>query len=312
MASINYCICFICVLYGRFLEIWAKIMTRDEILKILTEKSDLPPLPEILLKLQNLINDPESELEEIARLIETEPVLSGRLIKLANSVLYGGGREKAEDLPGTVMRLGVKMILDLAYTLQLTNMFTRFKSFDQYKFWMHSMAVACLTQTLSRKVNLSQEEKEESYVCGLMHDLGIVVFEYLIPDEYFAFVKSIGPEEASLETLEMETFGIAHSELGAKFIRHYWPMSPVVINAVKNHNHPSSSLNGAALNISQLVGIADQIAIYEGIGHGIGTLPEIPLEDKIYEKLGISPEELEEILEITVEGLDNTELIMKA
>ncbi len=286
-------------------------MTRDEILKILTEKGDLPPLPEILLKLQKLINDPESELEEIARLIETEPVLSGRLIKLANSVLYGGGREKTEDLSGTVMRLGVKMILDLAYTLQLTNMFNRFKSFDQYKFWMHSMAVACLTQILSQKVNLSQEEKEESYVCGLMHDLGIVVFEYLIPDEYFAFVKSIGPEEASLETLELEKFGIAHPELGARFIRQYWPISPIVITAVENHFY-QLSVNSAGLNVSQLVGIANQVTINEGITHGIGVPLEIPLEDKIYEKLGISPEELEEIVETTVEGLDNTELLMKA
>lgn len=286
-------------------------MTRDEILKILTEKGDLPPLPEILLKLQNLINDPESELEEIARLIETEPVLSGRLIKLANSVLYGGGREKTEDLSGTVMRLGVKMILDLAYTLQLTNMFNRFKSFDQYKFWMHSMAVACLTQILSQKVNLSQEEKEESYVCGLMHDLGIVVFEYLIPDEYFAFVKSIGPEEASLETLELEKFGIAHPELGARFIRQYWPISPIVITAVENHFY-QLSVNSAGLNVSQLVCIANQVTINEGITHGIGVPPEIPLENKIYEKLGISPEELEEIVETTVEGLDNTELLMKA
>jgi len=286
-------------------------MTRDEILKILKAKGDLPPLPEILLKLQNLINDPDSELEEIARLIETEPVLSGRLIKLANSVLYGGGREKAEDLSSTVMRLGVKMILDLSYTLQLTNMFNCFKSFDQYKFWMHSMAVACLTQTLSKKVDLPQEEREESYVCGLMHDLGIAVFEYLIPDEYFAFVKSIGPEEVSLETLEQEKFGIAHPELGARFIRHYWPISPVVVTAVENHHHPLS-MNGAGLNVSQLVGIANQMAVNEGITHGIGTPPEIPLDDKIYEKLGISPEDFDEIIETTVEGLDSTELIMKA
>ena len=173
------------------------------------------------------------------------------------------------------------------------------------------MAVACLTQTLSQKANLPQEEKDESYVCGLMHDLGIVVFEYLIPDEYFAFVKSIGPEEASLETLELEKFGIAHSELGARFIRHYWPMPPIVADAVENHYRPLS-VNGGGLNISQLLGIANQIAVNEGITHGIGVLPEIPLEDKIYEKLGISPEELEEILETTVEGLDSTELIMKA
>jgi HD-like signal output (HDOD) protein len=286
-------------------------MKRDEILKILAEKGDLPPLPEILLKLQNLVNDPDSELEEIARLIETEPVLSGRLIKMSNSVLYGGGREKTVDLSGAVMRLGVKMILDLAYALQLTNMFNRFKSFDQYKFWMHSMAVACLAQTLSKKTNLTLEEKGESYVCGLMHDLGIVVFEYLIPDEYFAFVNAIGPEEASLESLEQEAFGIAHPELGARFIIQHWPVSQIVIKAVKDHDHQMPQ-NGGDLNISQVVGIANQVAINEGVTHGIGVPPEIPLDDTVFEKLGIYPEDLEDIVETIVEGLDNTELLMKA
>lgn len=286
-------------------------MTREEILKLLTEKGDLPPLPEILLKLQTLVNDPESEIEEIARLIETEPVLSGRLITLANSVLYGGGREPAEDLPSVVMRLGVKMILDLAYTLQLTNVFTKFKSLDQYKFWMHSMAVACLTQALSKKANLPEEERQESYICGLMHDLGIVVFEHLIPDEYYAFVQSIVSEEAPLEILEKEKFGIAHPELAAKFITHYWPISPIVINSVGQHVDPFS-LNGAGLNTAQLVGIANQLAINEGMTHGIGASLEIPLTDEIHEKLGLFPDELEDIIEATVEGLDNTELLMKA
>lgn len=285
-------------------------MTKDEILKILGEKGDLPPLPEILLKLQNLINDPDTHLEAIAELIETEPVLSGRLIKLANSVLFGGGREEAGDLSSAVMRLGIKMILDLAYTLQLPNMFNRFKSLDQYRFWQHSLAVACFTQALGKKVGLPEEEQAESYVCGLMHDLGIVVFEYLIQDEYCEFVKSIGSEEASLETLEQERFGIDHPELGGRFIRNYWPISPTIIKAVKKHHHPLS-LNGAKPTLPQLVSIANQMVSNRGITHGLGTQSEVVLEEKVYENLGIPPEEFEEILEETLEGLEGAESVMK-
>ncbi len=273
-------------------------MTKDEILKILGENGDLPPLPEILLKLQNLINDPDSDLEAIAGLIETEAVLSGRLINLANSVLFGGGREEAGDLSSAVMRLGVKMILDLAYTLQLPNMFNRFKSLDQYRFWKHSLAVACLTQVLGKKVGVTEEEQAESYVCGLMHDLGIVVFEYLIPDAYSDFVKSIGSEGVSLETLEREKFGIDHPELGGRFIRKYWPISPIVIKTVKNH-HDKLSLNGAKPTVSQLVCIANQMVVNHGMTHGVGTPAEVAMEDKVYKNLGVSPEELEDILEVT-------------
>ncbi len=285
-------------------------MTKDEILILLGEKGDLPPLPEILLKLQNLINDPDSDLEAIAELIETEPVLSGRLIKLANSVLFGGGREEAGDLSKAVMRLGIKMILDLAYTLQLPNMFNKLKSFDQYQFWRHSLAVACLTQVLSKKVGLTEEEQAESYVCGLMHDLGIVVFDYLIPDEYSDFVKSIGSAETPLEILEQEKFGIDHQELGGRFIRKYWSLSSTVIKSVKNHHQPLS-LNGAKPTLFQLVSIANQLVCNRGITHGVGAQAEVALEDNVYENLGISPEELEEIFEETLEGLDAAEAVMK-
>ncbi len=283
---------------------------KDEILKLLETKGDLPPLPEILLKLEKLISDPDSDIEAISELIETEPVLAGRLIKLANSVLFGGGREQAKDLSSAILRLGIKMILDLAYTIQLPNMFNKFKSFDQFLFWKHSLAVACLTQTLAQKVDLSYEEKEESYVCGLMHDLGIVVFGYLIPEEYKEFVGSVKSKELSLEILELDQFGISHPELGAAFIDKQWPVSPTVIQAVKEHHDPFM-VNGSKPTISQLVHIANQMANAHGITHGIGTPPKWEVDDPIREFLGLSQEELEEVLQRTFEGLDSAETVMK-
>lgn len=285
-------------------------MIKDEILKTLANKGDLPPLPEILLSLQNLINDPDCDLEAIAELVETEPVLSGRLMKLANSVLFGGGRDEAEDLSSAVMRLGIKMILDLAYTLQLPNMFNRLKSFDQYLFWKHSLAVACLTQILSRKAGLSEQDQAESYVCGLMHDLGIVVYEYLIPKEYGDFVKSSDSEGASLEILEKEKFGIDHSELGGRFIRTHWSLSPVVISSVANHHQPLS-VNGAKPNLPQLVCIANRLVCNRGITHGVGDEPEAAPEDSIFENLGVSVEEFEEIFAEMLHGLDGAEEVLK-
>ena len=94
-------------------------------------KDDLPPLPEILIHLEKKVNDPKSDLESIAELLESDPVLSGNLIALANSVFFSGGRESADDIGSAVMRLGIKMVLDLAYTIKLSNMFARPPQFDQ-------------------------------------------------------------------------------------------------------------------------------------------------------------------------------------
>ena len=84
---------------------------KEKLLKLLETKGDLPPLSDILINLEGRINDPESDIEEISGLIQTEPVLSGRLIKLSNSVLFGGGRDEVLDLNSAIMRLGLKMFL---------------------------------------------------------------------------------------------------------------------------------------------------------------------------------------------------------
>ncbi len=284
---------------------------RDKILSLVKEKGDLPPLPDILLRLEKLINDPESDIEAIAALIETEPVLSGRLIKMANSVLFGGGREQAKDLSTTILRLGIKMVLDLAYTLQLPSMFKKPKAFNQIRFWKHSLAVACLSQCLAENTGLSGEELEESYVCGLMHDLGILVFDFLITEEYSKFAKDLDKDSSLLEIQEIETFGIGHAELGARFIHHQWPVSPVVVRAVKEHHLPLKN-DGSRLTIQKVVNIANQIANVNGIDHGLVPIIEVDLDPVVYEVLQVSPEELDAIVARPLENLRQTESSMKA
>ena len=63
---------------------------KEKLLALVEEKGDLPPLSEILINLGRKVNDPNCDILEISAIIETEPVLSGRLIRLANSVLFGG------------------------------------------------------------------------------------------------------------------------------------------------------------------------------------------------------------------------------
>ena len=62
---------------------------KEKLLALIEEKGDLPPLPEILINLERKVNDPDCDVLEISGSIESEPILSGRLIQLSNSVLFG-------------------------------------------------------------------------------------------------------------------------------------------------------------------------------------------------------------------------------
>ena len=283
---------------------------RDKILQLLSVKDDLPPLPEILIQLEKLVNDPKTDLESIAELVESDPVLSGRLIALANSVLVGGGRDKAEDLGSAVMRLGIKMVLDLAYTLKLSNMFAKLPQFDQLQFWKHTFSVALLSQALAKELELSKREQEVSYVAGLMHDIGILVFFHLIPEEYIGFTKEIKRSDEALGSLEEAKFGIDHSELGGKFILRKWPVSAKVSKSAKLHIQ-EVTCNGASLSIPQIVSLADRIAGSNGVSHEMTTCEVKPLEESLMQSLKLDENDILQMMESVLESVNQAESILK-
>jgi HD-like signal output (HDOD) protein len=281
---------------------------KDKLLKLIETKGDLPPLSDVLVSLEGRISDPASDIEEIAGLIQTEPVLSGRLIKLSNSVLFGGGRDEVLDLNSAIMRLGLKMVLDLAYTLELPKAFKKSKSFDHVEFWKHSLGVACLSRSLVLHSGGSKEDLEASYLAGLMHDVGILVFDYLIPDEYGEFIRNLGDSEQSLEDIENSTFGISHSELGARFIEKWWPVSKQVVVSVRKHHGPlSDKVNSPG--ISRFINCANQIANSYGMGNGISSYSR-PMSSKILKILSLSDDELKTFVGNTVEGVAAAESIL--
>ncbi|MBT3509570.1 MAG: HDOD domain-containing protein [Nitrospina sp.] len=283
---------------------------REKLIALIEEKGDLPPLPDILINLENRVNDPDCDVLEISGIIETEPVLSGRLIQLSNSVLFGGGREKTEDLNDAVMRLGVKMGLDMAYSLKLPGLFHKPKGFNQLDFWTHSLGVAYLTRSLAYIVDISEEEIEFAYLCGLMHDVGILVFDHLISEEYTEFLKKIKSSDLTLAENETQTFGITHAELGARFIERWWPVSPGLVQAIRIH-HDSPGDDGNVKHIAHLLATANLLANQNEFSNGIVPEDTAPLEYGVLDKLDMDSDELEILIEKTKEGLDAAQSLLK-
>ena len=274
---------------------------RSSILAMVEEKGNIPPLPDILIRLESKIEDPKSNISDIAILIETEPILAGRMIQLSNSVFFNRGGNKVENLSQAIIRLGLKMILDLAYTLEVPKLFMRGKGINQNKFWQHSLAVAILSRILSQKLEGLRIEQDMCYLSGLMHDIGIMVFNYLIPEEYSAFLKQIGGTDSPLHDLEIQQFGISHPELGSLFIQKWWPVPEEVVASVGMH-YLTMSNQGKKHPILLAVIIANAITNTYDMGNGISHAEE-PVNYNFLIQQGLSREDLEEIVEETRENL---------
>lgn len=274
---------------------------REKLLKLIEEKENIPPLPDILLRLEAKIEDPKSNISDIAILIETEPILSGRLIKLSNSVFFGGGREKIENLSSAILRLGLKMVLDLAYTLEIPKLFMKGKGLNQKKFWEHSLAVAILARLLSRKCKNLVAEADLCYLSGLMHDIGIVIFNFFIPDEYGAFLQDIKGVEEPLEKLEMERFGMSHPELGSLFIKKWWPVPDEVVFAVGKH-YLGVFDQGKDNPTLLMVIMANIMANNFNLENGISSFLQ-PNSEQFLAGQGLSPADIQELIEEARESL---------
>ncbi len=267
---------------------------REVILQKLEENHDLPPLPEIALRLQQMIGDPKTNARAIAKLIEVDPVLAGRILKMANSAYYSRSTMQITTLPVAVTKIGLNMISRLVISLKMTDLFTGSTVIDSNTFWKHCLAVAILTQSLSRLTDAPREDQDIAYLGGLMHDIGIMVFGFVIPAEYAAFVEKIQEIEEPLEKLEEEEFGIAHPELGSFFVKKYWEVDDRIVRAVGTHHN---EMEGDDLFLySDLVNIANSICNNFEITNGVSVFPEI-LRDTSWDAVGIPLSQVETIIE---------------
>ena len=286
---------------------------REKILELIQTNPDLPPLPEILFGLQKLIDDPDCEVEDVYHLLKTDPILSGRLITLANSAMFGSGRNETRKLEDAVVRLGMKQVIDLVYALELPKTFKKCKAFDQVEFWKHSLAVAFITRSLSRKVLTDFDDIESSFLAGLMHDVGIIVLDNIIPKDYYNFLtlKDLSSSDKPLELLEEEEFEIAHPEVGAEFMKKWWDLSPKVVSAAFAH-HGKGPVKGESVTLNQVVGTANRIANLHAITHPVTTAFEDPPEEGYLDALKISQEDLDVVVDTTIMGLMAAETLLRS
>ncbi len=282
---------------------------KEKILELLEQKSDLPPLPDIVLRLQKMVRDPNSNARKIAGMIEVEPVLAGRIINLSNSVYYARSTEKVKSLPVAVTKIGINTLVKLVYSLEMTSLFSDNSILDSTQFWRHSLAVAIFTQSLSSLINASQEEQDIAYLAGLMHDVGIIVFGYLIPDDYVDFLLNVQNDEESLENQEYKEFGIDHSELGSYFIKKWWEMDENVTRSVQYHHYPLFGMKNYK-RYEIMVNVSNSICNKHEILNGVNAFHGVFKEDT-WEVLGLSLDEVEDIMKNVNTSLEQAEELIK-
>jgi len=196
----------------------------------------LPALPTIAVEVASLIDNPNTSVSKLTQVISADQVLTAKVLKIANSPFYGFQR-RISTLDFAIMVLGFDSLKEILISISLISSFKKKqdKYFDSKEFWQHSLASGIAARTLARQ--LGYRISGESFVAGLLHDIGILVTHQYFHDDYKRIVGSATEGKSTFEDMEQAVLLATHGEIGA-WLAERWNLPEQLIEAIKYHHKP--------------------------------------------------------------------------
>lgn len=270
-------------------------MTSKRPQDLIRDNLSIPTLPAVVQRISNMIDDPDTGCAEVGKLVSEDAPLTAKVLRIANSAFYGlSERCMSSEQAASVLGLRVlKNVVTQAAVIQQFAHLAEYSDFDIDEIWRHSSMVAHACSMLAKKSKRKlQLTPAEFHVCGLLHDLGKVVMLDSLGDEYLEVYRSHMHSGLPLHQLELEEFGFDHTDVGA-LVANHWTLPTDVIRAIEFHHGPREEL--ARDPVVCLVAHANLVChrlTDEDIEGATAALDE-----EILETLGLSEEDVPELLE---------------
>lgn len=195
----------------------------------------LPSPKGVALAIMQISRRDDATLEEISRLVQTDPVTSGRLLHMANAANLAA--RPIASVPDAIIRLGLAAVRQLAMGFSLVDQYRAgaCKAFDYSRFWSHSLLMAVAMQELGKRVRTAPPD--ELFACGLLARIGYLALATLYPEEYARFLEE--PGDHTVER-ERERLHMDHNELTSAIL-HDCGIPNDLAEPVFFHETPESS-----------------------------------------------------------------------
>jgi len=223
--------------------------------------TDILALPHMVDEILDITSGKNSSAADLTAIIESDPVLTARILSIANSSYYGFVK-KISTISHAVVVLGFQEIQNIALGMSVVQLFDRRGSEFTEKLWRHSFAVGVGTRMMAKYFNLNQDGKY--FVGGLLHDVGKIFLSQYLTEVFREMISTMEKEEnkKTYHVLEEEFFGISHAEVGGKLMDS-WMFPQEISDAVRFHHEPSCT--GADSLFASCIHIADVLCAVKGI-----------------------------------------------
>jgi HD-like signal output (HDOD) protein/GGDEF domain-containing protein len=202
-----------------------------------TRAGQLYTLPRVAVEVLELTSQPQVDVRRLRQVIETDPALTAKLLRVVNSSLYGLSRA-VSDLNQALAVLGTKPLKLLVLGFSLPDVLLAGQAGDLLeRFWQHTLTRAVAAREISQ--TYCQEAGDEPFIAGLLRDLGQLVLVRELGASYVDFWRSAADRGESLTALERHSLGFDHTQLTARLLEQ-WKMPSVLVEAVAAPDSPSA------------------------------------------------------------------------
>ncbi len=245
-----------------------KLPLESDVKQVLNiDVKEVPSFPPVMAKLLEICNDENASMEELSKLVETDPGISAKVLGIVNSASYGL-RRKMTAVNEAVIHLGFDEVKTLSLGIAVfEKMFKsgRQKRFDRIFFWRHCLCVAVLSMAIAEEIEYPKPG--EAYFCGLLHDFGKILFDLHGRVNYDDCIANLTNSPGQMIVEEQELMGMGHDDLGA-YYSSLWNLPAPLALAVKYHHQRYEHLDCSKEEILliSIVSLANYLAWTQGMG----------------------------------------------
>ncbi|WP_319404803.1 HDOD domain-containing protein [uncultured Desulfosarcina sp.] len=241
------------------------ISGRELIRKIISNTSSLPAMPEVMLKVQQMIKHPGTSPAQLSKIIEIDPAMVTGILKVANSAYYGF-RGKVATIQHASALFGTRRLAELITAMSAGGVLG--KAMDGYglnagDMWRHSIAVACTAGEIAAAIG--SDAPDSAYMAGLLHDVGKIILDPYVRERKVLFDHYFATQpEKTVQDAERDILGFDHAVIAAILCEN-WSLPRSISFGIRHHHQPSSAGDH---QLSHIVHLADYFTIQAGVGGG--------------------------------------------
>lgn len=258
--------------------------------------SDIASIRRILNKIVEVALDPHTNAVDLKNLIEADPPLTAKILRRANSAFYGMPR-KVSDMLDAIMFIGFESVKELSISQAVADLFqTEAISQGRYSrnnLWIHCVAVASCGKLIARRE--LRRNGNEVYTAGLLHDIGLIVIDQFIRNDFLQMIKTTEHSGADLWQAEKEIFRFCHDEIGGLLLKE-WNFPESIGLAVLQAERPTEEQIDQQEETALLY-----LAHFSCQERKLGYLEPIPIDALLYQhclqKFGIEERAMEFIMD---------------